>query len=139
MNLKNKLSGSYFTPQGLVTGTIPAGSSFVLLDVPEVEGVYYKLTSLWTDNPNSASGNFTFEVDGVTVSNHRVLSPNSGIASAQSGNWFMIASCFTGDGSVTGHARVYHEVLCSSFRLSNGGITTTQPIVYGYEIGKITA
>ena len=139
MNLNNKLRGRYFTPTGLISGEIAASSNGTLISLPEVDGVFYKLISLWSANNTTRVSDLTLTVDNVNIhTNDQLCGYTTSGSNATSQNTFIVASCYTGDSNVNGQDRIYHEILCKSFSLTAAS-STNLPIIYAYEIGNITA
>lgn len=135
LNIPYKQGGGVFMPDGgIVSDVLASGQTGVLLVVPEVEGIVYKLTHMVANSTSPQSG-MGLIVNGATLHDAVTLDDTQPTSSQASSTAFSVAQIY-GTATVN-NPRKYSHIFCKSFSFTKDAGNTTEAIAYVYEIGRI--
>ena len=113
---------------------IAAGQTGTLISAPAVDGVVYKITTLFGAHPTSSQSGISLGVDLSTIVDQSILTGYTagGINIIGNSN-FAISETFSS--TQLQYFKVWRAICCNEFIVTKNAGNTTQPIIIAYEIG----
>ena len=127
--IDNPVGGSILKPVAFESGSIPSGSSGVVLTRTAPENQTFRLTALFGQSPQSG---MTLTIDGTDIIIDSALDDRTPNSTSAGGTAFIISENYASN-DVSQAARILTDVYCTSFSLTKVAGATGTSINYAYQ------